>query len=203
MIYLKTSKNSKGKYKPLTEFLKKPEPTQASRPDSAGDRETGLSSIEEIVRAFTEEKIAKKAEASKEVVAEQKTSIAVDVLSKIASSPSFKRIECDVNGVCKDGVRVGDNVVDEYGIERKRGFVNTTRLPIFLDWVLETANVDRLTDKTFIVKTNRGALAVVPDHFLCELQYRYGITILGLDEKCRDYKPSIGRQYKPKSRRKK
>jgi hypothetical protein len=203
MVYLKTSKGGKVKYKPLTEFLKKAEPAQASQPDSAGERETGLSSIEEIVRAFTEEKMAKKAEVSKEVEAEQKATIAVDVLSKIASSPSFKRIECEANGVCKDGVRVGDKIVDEYGIERKRGFLNTTRLPIFLDWVSETANVERLTDKTLVVKTNRGALAVVPDHFLCELQYRYGITILGLEEKCRDYKPSIGRQYKPKSRRKK
>jgi hypothetical protein len=204
------NKSGKGRHKPLTDFLKKPSATQPSQqaqplqPQPQGEAGGGEgSNIEDIVKLLTESKKQRKTPQVKEESVEPKPKISRELLEKIAANQSLKRLECDNNGVCKDGIRVGEKLVDEYGIERKRGFLNTTRLPIFLDWVSETASVERLTDRTFVVKTERGALAVVPDHFICELQYRYGITIPGLDEKCKDYKPSIGRQYKPRSRRKK
>lgn len=204
------NKSDKGRYKPLTDFLKKPSATQPSQqphpqqPQSQGEAGGGEgSNIEDFVKLLTESKKQRKTPQVKEESVEPKPKISRELLEKIAANQSLKRLECDNSGVCKDGIRVGGKLVDEYGIERKRGFLNTTRLPIFLDWVSETASVERLTDRTFVVKTKRGALAVVPDHFICELQYRYGITIPGLDEKCKDYKPNIGRQYKPRSRRKK
>lgn len=200
------NKSDKGRYKPITDFLKKPSSTQPSQQpqlqgEAGGGRED--TNIEDIIRLLTESKKQRKTPSGKEEVGEPKPKISRELLDKIAANQSLKRLECDNNGVCKDGVRVGEKLVDEYGVERKRGFLNTTRLPIFLDWISETGSVEKLSDRTFVVKTEKGALAVVPDHFICEFQYRYGIAIPGFDERCKDYKPSIGRQYKPRSRKKK
>jgi len=100
---------------------------------------------------------------------------------------------CYSNGTCSDGHNVSDIYVDKYGFQRQRGFVTTTRLPIYLDWVVEEAVVEEIMPRTFVVKTNRGSLAVIPEDFLCELHTRYGIIIKNYD-KCKNYKPSISRE---------
>lgn len=124
------------------------------------------------------------------------------VLNALASSAEIRRIECDASGACADGRRVGDEFQDSYGIYRKRGFLNTTRLPVFLDWVLEKGSVENVTETAVLVKTDRGAVALVPADFLCEMQARYGITISGVA--CEGYKPMIGRQAsKTRGRKKK
>lgn len=109
-------------------------------------------------------------------------------------------ISCNNNGECNDGRRVGEIFEDKYGFRRQRGFVNTTRLPIFLDWIVEEAVIEEILPKTYVVKTNRGSLALIPEDYLCELHTRYGVIIKNYD-KCRKYKPSIGSETTKKRRR--
>jgi len=95
----------------------------------------------------------------------------------------IKPIECDNKGLCSDGIKVGDFFTDKYGVKRQRGFVNTTRLPVYLDVVVEEAKVSPLLSKAYSIQTSRNALAIVPEDFICELQERYGVILEGF-EKC-------------------
>jgi len=104
---------------------------------------------------------------------------------------SEKEVVCDASGRCSDGISVGEIYVDKYGFKRQRGYVNTTRLPIFIDWIVEEAFVRELFPKTYVVESSRGSLAVVPEDFLCELHARYGVVLVNYD-KCKNYKPVIG-----------
>jgi len=104
---------------------------------------------------------------------------------------SEKEVVCDASGRCSDGISVGEIYVDKYGFKRQRGYVNTTRLPVFIDWIVEEAYVRELFPKTYVVETSRGSLAIVPEDFLCELHARYGVVLVNYD-KCKNYKPVIG-----------
>ncbi len=110
-------------------------------------------------------------------------------------------IKCDQSGVCSDGKRIGEVFVDKYGFKRQRGFVNTTRLPIFLDWIVEEAVVQEILPRAYSVRTNRGSIALIPEDFLCELHTRYGIILKNYD-KCKNYKPGIGVETTRTKRRK-
>jgi len=109
-------------------------------------------------------------------------------------------VSCNAGGQCSDGRSVGEVFVDRYGFRRQRGFLNTTRLPVFLDWIVEEAVVKELFPKTYVVETSRGSLAVIPEDFLCELHTRYGVLILNYD-KCKSYRPIIGGESKKRRSR--
>lgn len=97
---------------------------------------------------------------------------------------------CDSRGECTDGKRLGEYFVDQFGFRRQRGFVRTTRTPIFTDWIVEEAVVSKLLPRAFKLETNRGALAIVPEDFICELQARYGVVLKNFDA-CKGYQVSL------------
>ncbi len=97
---------------------------------------------------------------------------------------------CYSNGNCSDNVSVGETYTDKYGFLRQRGFVNTTRVTIYTDWIVEKGVVKKILPKAYGLKTNRGAVALVPEDYLCELEARYGIKLLNYD-KCKNYKAII------------
>lgn len=96
-------------------------------------------------------------------------------------------IECNKQGLCIDGKKISD-VFEAKGLKWQRTFLSTTRLPIYLDFVAEEAEVKGRVGKAFIIVSARGAKAIVPDDFLCEALKRYGILIDA--DKCFNYKPS-------------
>jgi hypothetical protein len=99
-------------------------------------------------------------------------------------------VVCYSNGTCSDGVSVGETYTDKYGFLRQRGFVNTTRVTIYTDWIVEEGIVKKILPKAYGLKTNRGAVALIPEDYLCELEARYGVKLLNYD-KCRNYKAII------------
>ncbi|MEM0380156.1 MAG: hypothetical protein QXX35_04830 [Desulfurococcaceae archaeon] len=125
-----------------------------------------------------------------------------DILDEILEKGlGLEDIVCNSDGKCSDGLSVGEVFTDKYGFRRKRGYVNTTRLPIFLDWILEEIVVKEIMPKTYVVETNLGSRAIIPEDYLCEFQYRYGLTIKNYD-KCVDYRPIITRGEIEKKRKK-
>ncbi len=106
-----------------------------------------------------------------------------EILRKLLAKTAeeLKRIECDAEGACNDGHRISDVFIDEHGFRRQRGFVRTTRIPVFLDWIVEEATVYRLLERAYVVETERGAMAIVPVDFLCELDKRYGVLLKNYD----------------------
>lgn len=115
-----------------------------------------------------------------------------EVLDTILSK-SVEDIRCDSTGKCNDGRYIGEIFTDRYGFKRQRGFVNTTRLPVFLDWIVEEATIQQVLPRAYSLKTNRGSVALVPEDFLCELHTRYGVLLKNY-EKCSNYKPSLTRE---------
>ncbi len=97
---------------------------------------------------------------------------------------------CNSYGECSDGINVGEYFTDEYGFHRQRGFIRTTRIPIFMDWIVEDGYVEKVLPRAHKLVTNRDAVAIIPDDFLCELQARYGIILRNYD-KCYGYRVSI------------
>lgn len=97
---------------------------------------------------------------------------------------------CYSDGRCSDGINVGEIYTDKYGFRRQRGYVNTTRIPVYTDWIVEEGVVKPILARAYGLKTNRGAVALVPEDFLCELEARYGIKLLNYD-KCKGYKPIL------------
>ncbi len=114
-----------------------------------------------------------------------------DVLYELLKKPirTVNEIMCTSDGVCRDNRKLSEIFVDEYGFRRQRGFVRTTRLPIFLDWIVEEAVVTKILPSAYKVETSRGAIALVPTNFLCELDKRYGVLLQNYD--CSNYKLSI------------
>ncbi|MCY0868685.1 MAG: hypothetical protein OWQ48_05605 [Desulfurococcus sp.] len=169
---------------------------EAKKPESSVSGEGDIDEIREILlRKSREAKGGREAtegspsqspaEASSSRVTVDATSTS-RIIESIVSSKSVKIIECNQHGVCMDGKRIGEIFVDEYGIKRQRGYVNTTRLPIFLDFAVEEAEVKPVLKKALIVRTEKGSLALVPEDFICELSSRYGI-LLSI-EKCNESK---------------
>lgn len=111
-----------------------------------------------------------------------------DILDKVLEE-DIKPIECDNKGVCLDGLKVGEIFTDKYGVKRQRGYVNTTRLPVYLDVIVEEGVVSPLLSKSYSIQTSRNAVAIVPEDFICELQQRYGVILKGF-EKCTGEKVS-------------
>lgn len=99
-------------------------------------------------------------------------------------------IICYNNGKCSDGISVGETYTDKYGFLRQRGYINTTRLPIYMDWIVEEGVVKPILARAYGLKTNRGAVALIPEDYLCELELRYGIKLLNYD-KCKGYKSIV------------
>ncbi len=99
------------------------------------------------------------------------------VLEEILGKGLGEDIRCDSSGKCSDGKRVGEIFTDRYGFKRQRGYVNTTRLPIYVDWIVEEAVVSKVLPKAYSVKTSRGSLALIPEDYLCELHTRYGVIL--------------------------
>ncbi len=97
-------------------------------------------------------------------------------------------LKCDSSGKCTDGRRLGEIYVDEYGFKRQRGFVRTTRTPVYVDWIVEEATISKLLPKAYKLVTSRGAVAIIPDDFLCELQERYGVIIKNDEINCKSSK---------------
>ncbi len=113
---------------------------------------------------------------------------ALEELLKLPVGPE-RGIVCNSNGECSDGHRVSEVFTDKYGFRRQRGFIRTTRLPIYVDWIVEEAVVSKILPTAYKVETNRGAVALVPIDFLCELDRRYGVLLKNYD--CSGYKLSI------------
>ncbi len=97
-------------------------------------------------------------------------------------------LKCNSGGKCTDGRRLGEIYVDKYGFKRQRGFVRTTRTPVYVDWIVEEATTSKLLPKAYKLVTSRGAVAIIPDDFLCELQERYGVIIKNDEINCKSSK---------------
>ena len=97
-------------------------------------------------------------------------------------------LKCDNTGKCTDGRRLGEIYTDKYGFKRQRGFVRTTRTPVYVDWIVEEATISKLLPKAYKLVTSRGAVAIIPEDFLCELQERYGVIIKSDEINCRSTK---------------
>lgn len=106
-------------------------------------------------------------------------------IDKILYESGLEPIICKPTGLCSDGRRVGEVFRDKYGLLRQRGFLNTTRQTVYLDFMLEKAVVKQLLPNTFKIETERGSLAIVPEDFLCEMNYRYGVMLVNYD-KCKE-----------------
>jgi len=144
-----------------------------------------------------EREVVKKEEVK---VKQEDTAVIQDRISEIAQRAlerDITIIECDKMGVCQDNRRLGEVFEDEYGVKWQRTFINTTRLPIFLDFIAEEAEIKGRVGKAYVVVTTSGAQAIIPDEFICEAVTRYGV-LLKID-KCINYKPS---PWAEKSRRK-
>ncbi|RLG88768.1 MAG: hypothetical protein DRO16_04785 [Thermoprotei archaeon] len=124
-----------------------------------------------------------------------------EILDKILWEGLGKdNVVCDSTGKCTDGISVGEIYNDQYGFKRQRGYVNTTRLPVYTDWIVEEGLVKKILPRAYGLKTNRGAVALIPEDFLCELQARYGVVLLNYD-RCTKYKPVLGYAQAKTSRR--
>ncbi len=109
-------------------------------------------------------------------------------LLKLPVGPE-RGITCDNNGVCSDGISISQVYVDKYGFKRQRGFIRTTRIPVYVDWIVEEALVSKVLPTAYKVETNRGSIALVPKDFLCELDKRYGVLLKNYD--CSNYKVAV------------
>ncbi|MEM1618858.1 MAG: hypothetical protein QXE77_04835 [Desulfurococcaceae archaeon] len=126
--------------------------------------------------------------------------ISEKLAEEAAKLAEIKIITCDKSGVCSDGRRIGEVYLDEEkGVKWQRGFINTTRLPIFVDFITEEADIKGYVGKALVIESSRGAKAIIPEDYICEIASRYGV-LLKL-EKCAGYKASPWAE-KTKSRKK-
>lgn len=197
----------KTRSRKLTEFMtpksraseepREPQP----QPKESGQQErqeTGIDEIKEIILRKTRaaQKSSRDAvnrETVETPVQDNVNGKIMSTIEAIAASSHVRIVECDQQGVCNDGRRIGEVFTDEYGLKRQRGFINTTRLPIFLDFIVEEAEANPVLKKAYVVRTARGSLALVPDDFICELNSRYGIIVSSMD-KCVNYRSNPWRE---------
>ncbi len=192
-----------------------PPPPPSAREEKKTPSSSGVEEIiEDLLSVITtrktgEKKLAKKAvEKSKEARREEREAVEeVDIEKLVAELgevrlPTGKLIDiilekglgtedvrCDEYGRCSDGINVGEIFTDKYGFQRQRGYLRTTRIPVYTDWIVEEAVVTKILPKAHKLVTNRGAVALVPEDFLCELQERYGVILKNYD-KCKN-KPTL------------
>jgi len=105
-----------------------------------------------------------------------------------ASRLQVEFLECDKQGNCNDGRRIGEVFEDSRGVKWQRGFLVTSRLPIFLNFIAEDSKIVGRIGKAFIIETAHGAKTIIPEDYICEMTSRYGV-ILNI-EKCSNYKTS-------------
>ncbi|MEM2025630.1 MAG: hypothetical protein QXW94_05000, partial [Desulfurococcaceae archaeon] len=171
-------------------------------------RKTSDTVLREVLEAIMQRQRSSQVEAEKQPVqveAEERSQvIEKQVENKILelAQEAYKRInvkliECDKHGVCVDGKRIGEVFEDSKGLRWQRGFLNTSRLPIFIDYIAEEAKITGRVGKAFIIVSSRDAKAIIPDDYICEATSRYGILI-NL-ERCSGYKVS---PWSSKSRKK-
>ncbi|QOR94246.1 hypothetical protein IMZ38_06405 [Thermosphaera chiliense] len=191
------SQREKPRSRKLTEFFKKNTQEDSEKkpvgnvseqlkPSESSVEEDVAKHILELVESRTGQSKTRslvEEESSKEVSSVKTSKPLADELLEQILAEEIKPIECDNKGVCTDGIKVGEFFIDKYGVKRQRGFVNTTRLPVYLDVVVEEAKVSPLLSKAYSIQTSRNALAIVPEDFICELQERYGVVLEGF-EKC-------------------
>lgn len=186
-----------AKQKSLTDFFKQSEKKVES---SMTSKETSMSKgsdyIEELTRFIVEasanearaEPSLKKEERSE--VKDDASALLKDMIDRLLDRSVDDKINCSQSGVCDDNRMVGQVFRDDLGILRQRGYLKTTRLPVYLDFVVEKAVVRQILPNTYKVETDRGSIALVPEDFLCELNNRYGVILLNYD-KCRDSKKDL------------
>ncbi len=123
----------------------------------------------------------------REETAPTKDLLSNDLLARLLSKKvrALKEVSCDESGSCIDGRRLSEVFTDEFGVRRQRAYLKTTRYTIYLDWAVEEGRVRKILPEAHLVETERGARAIVPTSFLCELAKRYGVIL-------NDYKCSNG-----------
>lgn len=177
--------NRTKKNKNIMDFIKKSDDDSKTL-----RRETGLNDFIADLANFLVEGVGRDVnvkdhgEAGEKRVKEEVRVLSIDI-DRILYETGLEPIICNPTGICNDGRRVGEVFRDKYGLLRQRGFLNTTRQTVYLDFILEKANVKQLLPNTFKIETERGSLAIVPEDFLCEINYRYGVTLVNYD-KCKD-----------------
>lgn len=114
-----------------------------------------------------------------------------ELLKELLNKPvgPERAVTCSNDGTCSDGIRISEVFRDEKGVVRQRGFIRTSRIPIILDWVVEHGTVKKILPKAYKLVTQRGAKALVPEEFICELATRYGILINNYD--CKNYQINL------------
>jgi len=190
------------KAKKITDFAKKtPQSVEASKPTSESSE--SRVEIEELLKLRLQSSKSVEKPTSIETTSAKTREQAVSVktpeapsretlerLIQLAKEAAAKLqvdfIDCDKQGICSDGRRVGEVFEDSRGVKWQRGFLATSRLPIYLNFLAEDSRVIGRIGKALVVETPRGARAIIPEDYICELTSRYGI-ILDID-KCTNYK---------------
>jgi len=157
--------------------------------------------IEEILRSrmqrtreTTNEGIikSKEQEDQKDQTSQLLSNELAEKLTLIAREAALKMqvefIECDKQGNCSDGKKVSEIFEDSRGVKWQRAFLPTSRSPIFLNFIAEDSKVIGRVGRALIIETSRGARAIIPEDYICEMNSRYGV-ILNI-EKCSTYKTS-------------
>ena len=139
-----------------------------------------LSRIEQVERKPETSMATDKTQKEEKEASIPNEEIAQEMMDQLIKE-GIKIVECSSSRICNDGVKVGDIFVDAHGIKRQRGYLKTTRIPIYVDVIVEAGNVKQIPGlkKTFLVTTSRGARAIIPEEFLCELEERYGVILEG------------------------
>lgn len=175
----------------LTDFMKKRReearaPPPAPQPEKRASQEEVLEEILKIMGALSEraeearppEEVREEAKKGAEgVVIDEEMAKVLNNIEKIISDSNINILECASNKECSDGINVGELFVDKHGIRRQRGFLKTSRMPIYVDFIVENGEVEPVLRRAYVVKTSRGAMAIVPNSFLCELSARYGVLL--------------------------
>lgn len=170
------------------EFLEKSKETSSVKDSDYIDELTRF-----IIEASISEARAESSVEEKDVRSGEKGDTSMfskDIIDKLLNRSIDERINCSQSGVCDDNRMVSQVFKDDLGILRQRGYLKTTRLPVYLDFIVEKAVVKQTLPNTYKVETDRGSIALVPEDFLCELHNRYGVILLNYD-KCRDYKKDL------------
>lgn len=193
----KKSRESK-KNKTLTEYFTHlpkssrgiEEGTQVGREDRSGvlaERSDVEALIDELLRRGKEHLalgMEKAGEEKRGETAPPKDLLSSELLAKLLSKKvrALKEISCDEGGSCTDGRKLSEVFTDEFGVKRQRAYLKTTRYTVYLDWTVEEGKARKILPEAYLVETERGARAIVPTSFLCELAKRYGVILS--DYKC-------------------
>lgn len=183
----------------ITDFAKKASKGEKESTRSPEHTSGSSAEIEELLRARISRKEEEAVELkdvkkSSEPTREETTSTS-SVLERLvllareaASKMQVEFVECDKQGNCSDGKRIGEVFEDSRGVKWQRGFLATSRLPIFLNFVAEESKIVGRIGRALVIETSRGAKAIIPEDYICELTSRYGVMLE--IEKCANYKSS-------------